>query len=136
MAAAAEPSLAQLGSCAHHAEDVRGASGCDDLLERVDPPAERVSVVIFDHWLRRVFMCPKPEVGSVSEGETEESGRVARRELPGGGGRRCWWRPPLLASCSPRRRPALPSTSMTGLRPSRAGGATSVETPGTPDPRL
>ena len=31
-------------------------------------------------------MCPKPEVGSVSEGETEESGRVARRELPGGRG--------------------------------------------------
>ena len=42
----------------------------------------------------------------------------------------------LLASCSLRPCRALPSMSMTGLRPSRGGGATSVETPDTPDPRL
>ena len=47
------------------------------MLQRVDPPAERVSVVIFDHWFRRVFMDPKPEVANVSGSETEEGGRIS-----------------------------------------------------------
>ncbi len=53
---ATPPSLARRGVRAHDAEDVRGGSRCGDSPTEARHPSGGRNTVIFDQWLRSVFI--------------------------------------------------------------------------------